>query len=88
MQQMDQPDVRPMANPLGPAPETVSPTSGNALGPDEAIDPVCGMKVNKTDAQYTANYEGQGQSWQTFYFCSDECKQLFERDPEKYANIP
>ena len=53
-----------------------------------AIDPVCGVHVKKATAQYTANYAGQRQPWRTFYFDSDECKQLFEREPERYANLP
>lgn len=53
-----------------------------------ATDPVCGTRVNKATAQFTATYEAQNQPWQTFYFDSDECKQLFEREPEKYADLP
>ncbi len=53
-----------------------------------AIDPVCGMQVDKASTPYTATYEALDRPWQTFYFCSDTCKQLFEREPEKYAQLP
>jgi len=47
-----------------------------------AIDPVCNMEVNESDAEFTANYEGK-----TFYFCSDECKRKFNESPQQYANL-
>jgi Cu+-exporting ATPase len=43
------------------------------------IDPVCEMTVSETTAAAKSNYKGQ-----TYYFCSMLCKQLFDRDPEKY----
>jgi YHS domain-containing protein len=43
-----------------------------------AKDPVCDMSVN-TDAALHSTYQGQ-----TYYFCSPLCKNLFEREPEKY----
>jgi YHS domain-containing protein len=45
-----------------------------------AIDPVCGMEVNETNAQFTANQEGKN-----FYFCSEECKQEFQKNPQQYT---
>jgi YHS domain-containing protein len=41
-------------------------------------DPVCGMQVAKT-AAVTADYEGT-----TYYFCSEQCKATFMKDPKKY----
>ena len=43
------------------------------------IDPVCGMKVNSEHATASIQYKGQ-----TYYFCSQLCKTIFEREPEKY----
>jgi YHS domain-containing protein len=43
------------------------------------IDPVCDMSVNDTVALKTT-YQGK-----TYYFCSPLCKNLFEREPEKYV---
>jgi YHS domain-containing protein len=58
------------------------PTISNAQEEPMAKDPVCGMEVNESDAQFTANHEGK-----TFYFCSDECKQKFNESPQQYANL-
>ncbi len=46
-------------------------------------DPVCGMEVDqgKTRAAgLTAEYQGQ-----MYYFCSDDCKTKFAKEPTKYA---
>ncbi len=44
-----------------------------------AIDPVCGMEVEESEAAATAEYQGV-----TYYFCAPGCKAAFERDPEAY----
>ncbi|MBI5841907.1 MAG: YHS domain-containing protein [Chloroflexi bacterium] len=43
-------------------------------------DPVCDMKVNEETASAKSIYKGR-----TFYFCSTFCKQMFDREPEKYV---
>ena len=43
-------------------------------------DPVCGMAVTKETAKAASTYRGQ-----TYYFCSLLCKQLFDREPQKYV---
>jgi Cu+-exporting ATPase len=43
-------------------------------------DPVCGMEVTYATAQARSEYDGQ-----TFYFCSLDCKEQFDKDPEKYV---
>ncbi len=48
----------------------------------EAIDPVCGMKVNIANAKYKSDLGG-GMT----YFCCARCQQTFEQSPEKYAVI-
>lgn len=45
-----------------------------------AKDPVCGMQVDEREAKATAEHGGR-----KVYFCSAECKQKFERNPEQYA---
>jgi Cu+-exporting ATPase len=45
-------------------------------------DPVCDMKVTEGNAVEKLVYKGQ-----TYYFCSTLCKQLFEREPEKYVKV-
>ena len=47
-------------------------------------DPVCGMEIEEGQAKARSEYDGR-----TFYFCSEECKELFDEDPAAYAdNIP
>ncbi|MBD3234990.1 MAG: YHS domain-containing protein [candidate division Zixibacteria bacterium] len=43
-------------------------------------DIVCGMDVEITEETPRMEYEGE-----TYYFCSEYCKEQFEEDPEKYA---
>ena len=43
-------------------------------------DPVCGMDINENQAKAKTDYKGQ-----TYYFCSDGCKQKFEKNPQQYA---
>lgn len=44
----------------------------------KARDPVCGREVDKT-TPYKSNYQGE-----RFYFCSNEDKAEFDRNPVKY----
>jgi len=52
-----------------------------------AVDPVCGVHVDQRAAipeeEFTAEYGGQ-----TFYFCSEACKQAFEEAPAQYGRKP
>ena len=45
------------------------------------MDPVCNMKVTEKTATAKSTYKGK-----TYYFCSILCKQMFDRDPEKYVS--
>ena len=45
-----------------------------------ATDPVCGMTVDEKTAAAKSTYGGK-----TYYFCSTECKTLFDAHPEKYT---
>jgi multidrug efflux pump subunit AcrA (membrane-fusion protein)/YHS domain-containing protein len=47
-----------------------------------AKDPVCGMDVDEKKAAAGRKSEYNGT---TYYFCSDDCKQKFDKDPAKYA---
>jgi Cu(I)/Ag(I) efflux system membrane fusion protein len=48
-----------------------------------AKDPVCGMDVSPSKAEKTGRRSRfQGKS---YYFCSDECKEQFDKSPERYA---
>jgi L-lactate dehydrogenase len=46
-----------------------------------AEDPVCGMEVDENQTRHSVQYTGK-----TYYFCASECKDLFEKNPEKYSN--
>ncbi|NNF11798.1 MAG: YHS domain-containing protein [Gemmatimonadetes bacterium] len=43
-------------------------------------DPVCGMEIDSEDAVASAEHEGV-----TYYFCSQDCKEAFDEDPEDYV---
>jgi P-type Cu+ transporter len=45
-----------------------------------AVDPVCGMDVERATAPFRHDHEGQ-----IYYFCSESCVQRFRADPRKYA---
>jgi Cu+-exporting ATPase len=45
------------------------------------LDPVCKMEVNPASAEAQSEYEGQ-----TFYFCSEACKQKFDANPQQYLD--
>lgn len=42
-------------------------------------DPVCGMEINPESAATKRDHMGQ-----TFYFCSQSCADLFDKDPHRY----
>ncbi len=43
-------------------------------------DPVCGMKLDSSQAAAQLTYEGA-----TYYFCSQDCRQTFEKNPKQYV---
>ena len=50
-------------------------------GEDTVVDPVCGMKIKKSEAKATYEYNGN-----TYYFCMEGCKEKFVKEPAKYVN--
>jgi YHS domain-containing protein len=46
-----------------------------------AVDPACGMSIKKSETKISIEYDGK-----TYFFCSQECKEKFLQDPEKYVN--
>jgi Cu+-exporting ATPase len=42
-------------------------------------DPVCGMRIDSDSAAGSTIFESR-----EVYFCSDECRRSFERDPASY----
>ena len=55
----------------------LSGTRRDAMG----LDPVCKMEVNPASAEALSDYEGV-----TFYFCSQACKEKFDREPLRYVD--
>jgi YHS domain-containing protein len=45
------------------------------------LDPVCTMDIDSVTAEAQSQYEGE-----TVYFCSEECKRIFDADPEPYLD--
>ncbi len=43
-------------------------------------DPVCGMKVDENRAEFQTQFAGK-----KYYFCSEECRQEFEAEPDGYV---
>jgi Cu+-exporting ATPase len=43
-------------------------------------DPVCGMEVDPDTAPAESEYRGK-----TYYFCAQNCKGKFDKEPERYA---
>lgn len=75
------PAAAPRATPQRPA---SAPAGGTAAPraaetPSLAVDQVCGVKVDPSTAP-RASYQGQ-----TYYFCSEQHRQLFLKDSAKYA---
>ena len=44
-----------------------------------AIDPVCGMKVDRATAKHRFSYKGQD-----YFFCGARCRERFAAEPEKF----
>ena len=42
-------------------------------------DPVCKMEVDERTATLTSEYHGT-----RYYFCSQGCKESFDKDPEQF----
>jgi Cu+-exporting ATPase len=45
----------------------------------KALDPICGMTVDKASAQHRADYDGD-----TYYFCCAGCRTKFLEAPEDH----
>jgi RND family efflux transporter MFP subunit len=59
-----------------------TPSSGAPGQAAEAVDPVCGMKVDESEARAdkcVSEYQRM-----TYFFCCDGCKQDFDANPDKY----
>jgi len=55
------------------------PATSNVVSSATAVDPVCKMEIEVKTAQYKTSYQGQ-----TYYFCSSDCRQAFEKAPQSH----
>ena len=55
------------------------PMSSSSNGEPQAVDPVCGMKVNPQTARFRLTWQGQ-----EYVFCAAGCLKAFAEDPETY----
>ena len=46
------------------------------------VDPVCGMRISRSSAGTTMDYRGH-----PYYFCTDECRQRFAKEPLRYVRF-
>ena len=49
---------------------------------EPTIDPVCGMEMEVERTTNTVTHKGA-----MYYFCSKDCKEEFEADPEEYIDV-
>ncbi len=47
---------------------------------EKVKDPVCGMEV-ETTTEFRSEHMGK-----TYYFCSENCKKEFEKDPHRFLH--
>lgn len=57
------------------------PSNKQSFSTNKAADPICLMRVEKEKAQFLQTYKDQ-----TYYFCSKNCQEQFNQDPEKYLS--
>lgn len=43
-------------------------------------DPVCNMEIDELETNFHSQYGGR-----QYHFCSEECKDTFDSQPERYA---
>ena len=55
---------------------------GKSAAVDPAIDPVCGMSVDKETAKHRFVYKRQD-----YFFCGARCRQRFEAEPDKFLQL-
>jgi YHS domain-containing protein len=71
-----------MNNNSSPVIDMVEPAANDSADPNSStvIDAVCKTRINKRAAEFKSEYNGK-----TYYFCSADCKQKFDKNPDKYV---
>jgi YHS domain-containing protein len=57
-------------------------SSGEEFEEELATDPICGMRIRRSDAAASDSYYGH-----PYYFCSVDCHLKFQQDPKQYVQI-
>ena len=65
--------------PLASEPEPETHKEGKTMDNGQR-DPVCNMEIDEQSAAGRAQYDGQ-----TYYFCTQSCKDEFEQNPQRYV---
>ena len=63
-----------------PAPADDRPHSSRLMTPEQAVDPICGRTI-RTDHAKPSLHDGRA-----YYFCSRDCREIFEAAPESYPD--
>ena len=77
--QLQRSDKAPAAEPMPPLAVIRAPAAA-PQATEEAIDPVCGMRVSVATARHRSEVGGRA-----VYFCCGGCKAKFDAAPERYA---
>ncbi|MEY7851874.1 XdhC family protein [Natrarchaeobius sp. A-rgal3] len=60
-----------------------TPDHGGSSGAESAVDPVCGMTVDPTEAPASVDHDGE-----TYHFCCPGCADSFRENPGSYLEHP
>ncbi|HEX5104288.1 MAG TPA: YHS domain-containing protein [Pirellulaceae bacterium] len=52
------------------------------LEEDIVSDPVCGMRLRRSEAREAAEYRGHA-----YFFCASDCREKFQANPEKFVTL-
>lgn len=55
---------------------------GEEFKEELTTDPICGMRIRRSAAAASDSYYGH-----PYYFCSENCHQKFQQDPDQYVQI-
>ena len=73
-----------VASGLLAAPRAFAGPEGQQTQPEKVKDVVCGMQIDPAKAKGgKSEYKGK-----TYYFCSEDCKKKFDKEPAKYVPDP
>ncbi len=63
-------------------PGTLTTTKTNWVAPEKEVDPVCKKTISTRNAKSCVH------AGHAYYFCSRDCREIFEAAPELYLDAP